>query len=59
MAPQALEREKARRSDSDGNPVTARHLLVVIDQHTRVVLGQVDVDGKTNEISAFTLLLAP
>ena len=34
-----------------------RHLLAVIDQHTRVVLGQVDVEGKTNEITAFTPLL--
>ena len=47
----------SRRGDPDGNPVTARHLLAVIDQHTRVVLGQVDVDGKTNEITAFTPLL--
>jgi hypothetical protein len=37
--------------------VAGRHLLAVIDQHTRVVLGQVDVEGKTNEITAFTPLL--
>jgi predicted transposase YbfD/YdcC len=37
--------------------VPGRHLLAVIDQHTRVVLGQVDVDGKTNEITAFAPLL--
>jgi hypothetical protein len=34
-----------------------RHLLAVIDQHSRVVLGQVEVAGKTNEIAAFTPLL--
>ena len=39
----------------------ARHLLAVIDQHTRVVLGQVSIDtrveGKTSEISRFAPLL--
>jgi predicted transposase YbfD/YdcC len=35
----------------------ARHLLAVIDQHTRVVLGQLSVDGKTTEISRFAPLL--
>ncbi len=35
----------------------ARHLLAVIDHHARVVLGQVDVDGKTSEISRFAPLL--
>lgn len=35
----------------------ARHLLAVIDQRTRVVLGQVAVDGKTSEITAFAPLL--
>ena len=34
-----------------------RHLFAVIDQHTRAVLGQVEVAGKTNEITAFTPLL--
>ena len=29
----------------------------MIDQDTGVVLGQIDVDGKTNEITAFTPLL--
>lgn len=28
----------------------ARDLLGVIDHHARVVLGQVDVDGQTNEV---------
>lgn len=28
----------------------ARHLMAVIDHHAGVVLGQVDVDGKTNEV---------
>jgi predicted transposase YbfD/YdcC len=38
---------------------TQVHLLAVLDQHTGTVLGQVDVDGKTNEISRFQPLLAP
>lgn len=33
------------------------HLLAVLDQRTGTVLGQVDVDGKTNEISRFQPLL--
>lgn len=33
------------------------HLLAVLDQHTRIVLGQVDVDGKTNELTRFRPLL--
>lgn len=47
----------SRHLDRDGIEVAGRHLLAVIDQHTRVVLGQVDVEGKTNEITAFTPLL--
>jgi predicted transposase YbfD/YdcC len=47
----------SRRIDRDGVEVTGRHLLAVIDQHTRVVLGQVNVDGKTNEITVFGPLL--
>jgi predicted transposase YbfD/YdcC len=35
----------------------ARHLLAAVDQGTRTVLGQVDVDGKTSEIAAFAPLL--
>lgn len=34
----------------------ARHLLAAIDHHAGVVLGQVDVEGKTNEIPMFPLL---
>lgn len=47
----------SRHIDRDGNVVVGRHLLAVIDQHTRVVLGQLDVAGKTSEITAFTPLL--
>ena len=47
----------SRHRGRDGVEVPGRHLLAVIDQHTRVVLGQVAVDGKTNEITAFTPLL--
>jgi predicted transposase YbfD/YdcC len=35
----------------------ARHLLAVIDHDTGMVLGQTNVDGKTNEITAFTPLI--
>lgn len=35
------------------------HLLAVLDQHTGTVLGQVDVDGKTNELTRFQPLLTP
>ncbi|MFV2104856.1 ISAs1 family transposase [Micromonospora sp. LOL_024] len=35
------------------------HLLAVLDQHTGTVLGQVDVDGKTNELTRFQPLLDP
>ena len=47
----------SRHVDPDGTAVAGRHLLAVIDQHTRVVLGQVSVDGKTSEINRFTPLL--
>lgn len=44
-------------TDSSGTEVAGRHLLAVIDQHARVVLGQVAVDGKTSEINRFVPLL--
>ena len=47
----------SRHTDSDGVTQAGRHLLAVIDQHSRVVLGQVNVTGKTNEITAFAPLL--
>jgi predicted transposase YbfD/YdcC len=34
-----------------------KHLLAVLDQHTGTVIGQVDVDGKTDEITRFKPLL--
>jgi hypothetical protein len=34
-----------------------KHLLAVLDQHTGTVIGQVDVDGNTNEITRFRPLL--
>ncbi len=37
--------------------MAGRHLLAVIDQHSRVVLGQLTVDGKTSEINRFVPLL--
>jgi predicted transposase YbfD/YdcC len=47
----------SRHAGSDGVEVAGRHLLAEIDQHTRVVLGQTAVDGKTSEINRFTPLL--
>ncbi len=44
-------------SSSDGTePVTAPHLVSVIDQASGAVLGQVQVDAKGSEIAAFTTL---
>ena len=42
---------------TDAVVAPGRHLLTVIDHHARTVLGQVRVEGKTNEITAFTPLL--
>jgi predicted transposase YbfD/YdcC len=47
----------SRHTDAGGVAQPGRHLLAVIDQHSRVVLGQVKVEGKTNEITAFAPLL--
>jgi hypothetical protein len=46
-------RQRRRR----GGGVAGWHLLAVIDQQTRVVLGQLAVDGKTSEINRFAPLL--
>ena len=59
----AIDGKTVRGSRSTGpeGEQAARHLLAVIDQHTRVVLGQVSIDtrveGKTSEISRFAPLL--
>jgi predicted transposase YbfD/YdcC len=47
----------SRHTNTAGEAEPGRHLLAVIDQHTRVVLGQVQVEGKTNEITRFKPLL--
>jgi predicted transposase YbfD/YdcC len=55
----------SRHTDRAGTEVSGRHLLAVIDQHSRVVLGQLAVDltpegkaeGKASEINQFTPLL--
>lgn len=47
----------SRHVGGDGVEVAGPHLLAVTDQHTRVVLGQVAVDGKTSEINRFVPLL--
>lgn len=52
----SVDGKTLRGSGSAGDQV---HLLAVLDQHTGTVLGQVDVAGKTNEISRFQPLLAP
>jgi predicted transposase YbfD/YdcC len=46
----------SRRFTANGE-IPGRHLLAVIDQHTRTVLGQLAVDAKSNEITVFTRLL--
>ena len=45
-----------RHTRGDGQ---ARHLLAAVDQQAGAVLAQAEVDGKTNEITAFAPLLAP
>ena len=48
----------ARTPSRDGGlDGPARHLLAVIDHDSRVVLGQVEVNGKTSEIARFAPLL--
>jgi len=42
-----------------GHPGAQVHLLAVMDHTSRAVLGQVQVDGKSNEITAFQPLLDP
>ena len=44
-----------RHASADGQAV---HLMAVLDQQVCAVLGQVDVDGKTNEVTRFRPLLA-
>jgi predicted transposase YbfD/YdcC len=45
-----------RHASSGGQAV---HLLAVCDQRAGAVLGQAEVDGKTNEVTAFAPLLEP
>jgi len=45
-----------RHASGDGQAV---HLLAAADQQAGAVLAQAEVDGKTNEITAFAPLLAP
>jgi predicted transposase YbfD/YdcC len=47
---------KTVRGSANGDQVPARHLLSAIDHRAAVVLGQVDVASKTNEITRFTSL---
>lgn len=47
----------SRHTSGAGVEMMGRHLLAVIDQHTRVVLGQTAVDGKTSEINRFAPLI--
>jgi DDE family transposase len=50
----ALDGKTVRGSASD--TAQARHLLAAIDHRTAVVLGQVNVASKTNEIPMFSVL---
>ena len=47
----------SRHVGGDGVEMPGRHLLAIIDQHARVVLGQLAVDGRTSEINRFAPLL--
>lgn len=47
----------SRRTGPDGTVIPGRHLLAVIDQQTRVVLGQVSVSEKSSEINRFIPLI--
>ncbi|WP_344171873.1 ISAs1 family transposase [Pilimelia columellifera] len=47
---------KTLRGSRDGD-IPGRHVLAACEQATGVVVGQVDVDGKTNEIPMFAPLL--
>lgn len=51
----AVDGKTLRGSDTAGGP--ARHLLAALDHAHGVVLGQVDVHAKTNEIPMFATLL--
>lgn len=51
----AVDGKTLRGSDSHGEP--ARHLLAAVDHAHGVVLGQVEVGAKTNEIPMFATLL--
>jgi hypothetical protein len=54
----AIDGKTLRGSGSGSGQIRAgRHLLAAVDHDTRAVLGQVDVDGKTNEIAVFAPLL--
>jgi predicted transposase YbfD/YdcC len=50
----AVDGKTVRGSRSAQGP--ARHLMAAIDHHAGVVIGQVDVPGKTNEIPMFSQL---
>ncbi|WP_232329363.1 ISAs1 family transposase [Nocardia violaceofusca] len=49
---------KSLRGSRDGQGGRARHLLSGVCQHLGVILGQMEVDGKTNEIPLLRELLA-
>jgi len=51
----AVDGKTLRGSAQDGQP--GRHLLAALDHTHGVVLGQVDVEAKTNEIPMFSTLL--
>ncbi len=57
LAVDGTTRRGSRHADQTGAEVVGRRLLAVIDQHTRVVLGQVAVQGKRSELNQFGPLL--
>lgn len=57
VAPSGIDGDGDRDADGDAVEEPGRHLLAVIDQHARVVLGQVAVAAKASEVHQFSTLL--
>ena len=57
--PVAVDGKAVRGTRHASGNGQARHLLAAADQQAGAVLAQAEVDGKTNEITAFAPLLAP
>ena len=57
--PVAVDGKAVRGTRHASGNRQGRHLLAAADQQAGAVLAQAEVDGKTNEITAFAPLLAP